>query len=461
MAINKIYESLASSLEDRVELCETPTLYARDFGNLIQRQPKILAHVRSEKDICDVLQIANAYKMPVSIRGSGHSCNGQTLTTGIVLVHHQVSEEITPISILEDGNVLCPSRLTWESLERTLNKHNRSCPVLTDHLETTIGGTLSVGGLGIRSIQYGAQIDQVLKLKLILPTGKAIWCSPEENVDLFRFSLGGLGVLGVIESVILKTIPYKPHSQPVIHDFCNSIDAVMKVEEAFKNFIETAEHTHNPDWMEMALVHSYFSPAFNPRIRHSHEFFLTDQNSSPSASITDYPFIKANATKAFSNTLQNYKNIWCDYLLLPEQALQFAKFICKIASATQFFSCPFCIYSLAVKRPAYAPSLPLHPAPLKNTLYISVGLYCGIEKNDSEAQMKVSEMQKIFSQLLDFCIVLGGRPYVWGEHCLTHALNQKIYGRDYDRLLQLKREHDPNNIISFPNLWLSTCHQVM
>jgi len=163
--------------------------FASDFGNLIIRQPIIVAQISCENDIREIFKIANAYKIPVAIRGKGHSSNGQTLTHGIVILNYQSHAKKGDVQFLNDGSVLVPTRITWQTLEETLNKQNRSFPVLTTQLKTTIGGTLSVGGIGVRSIKYGAQIDQVLKLKLILPTGESVWCSAEENNDLFQSSL--------------------------------------------------------------------------------------------------------------------------------------------------------------------------------------------------------------------------------------------------------------------------------
>lgn len=51
---------------------------------------------------------------------------------------------------------------------------------------------------------------------------------------------------------------------------------------------------------------------------------------------------------------------------------------------------------------------------------------------------------------LDKCLELGGRPYLYGWHELDAAGMRNLYGHDYDRFLELKRQHDPNNIIESP-----------
>ena len=46
--------------------------------------------------------------------------------------------------------------------------------IASQKASTSSGGTLSVGGYGVDSIVRGAQVDQVTRLRLILPDGTAV-----------------------------------------------------------------------------------------------------------------------------------------------------------------------------------------------------------------------------------------------------------------------------------------------
>ncbi|WNG52560.1 FAD-binding protein [Archangium minus] len=109
--------------------------------------------------------------------------------------------------MLEDGRAEATCRSRWKRVERTLAEAGRMFPILTTLLRTSVGGTLSVGGYGVRSFVDGAQVDQVERARLILPDGQAVWCSREENSELFRFALAGFGQIGVLERVVLRTVP--------------------------------------------------------------------------------------------------------------------------------------------------------------------------------------------------------------------------------------------------------------
>ncbi len=46
-------------------------------------------------------------------------------------------------------------------------------PVFTDYIELSIGGTLSLGGIGGTSYRYGVQVDNVLSLEVVTVMGSS------------------------------------------------------------------------------------------------------------------------------------------------------------------------------------------------------------------------------------------------------------------------------------------------
>jgi len=67
---------------------------------------------------------------------------------------------------------------TWRALlERTLAR-GLSPPTLTDYQDLSVGGTLSVGGIGGGGFRYGAQVDNVIALEVVTGEGRRMRCSP-------------------------------------------------------------------------------------------------------------------------------------------------------------------------------------------------------------------------------------------------------------------------------------------
>ncbi len=82
--------------------------------------------------------------------------------------------------------------------------------VLTNNLGVSLGGTLSVAGLGVASFRYGAQVDNVTQLEVVTGTGDIVICSPEENTDLFDMVRSGLSQFGIITKVHVQLRRAKP-----------------------------------------------------------------------------------------------------------------------------------------------------------------------------------------------------------------------------------------------------------
>jgi hypothetical protein len=86
-------------------------------------------------------------------------------------------------------------------------------PVLTNNLEVTVGGTLSMAGIGVASFRYGSQGDNVVEMDVVTGEGVVETCSPEKNDALFWGAIAGLGSFGIITRARLKLRRMKPMSR--------------------------------------------------------------------------------------------------------------------------------------------------------------------------------------------------------------------------------------------------------
>ena len=51
--------------------------------------------------------------------------------------------------------------------------------------DVTVGGTLSMAGIGVASYRYGVQADNVDELTVVTGTGELLTCSRERDAELF------------------------------------------------------------------------------------------------------------------------------------------------------------------------------------------------------------------------------------------------------------------------------------
>jgi FAD/FMN-containing dehydrogenase len=78
---------------------------------------------------------------------------------------------------------------------------------MPDAMMLSVGGTLSVGGMGETGYRFGAQVDHVRELDVVTGTGERVTCSSDREPELFAMALAGLGQCGIIVRARLGLVP--------------------------------------------------------------------------------------------------------------------------------------------------------------------------------------------------------------------------------------------------------------
>lgn len=167
---------------------------AQDYGDLVHHRPQAVLRPAGVAEISALLR-ENVLVVP---RGAGHSLGGQAQAPGGVVVDMTALDtvhEVRPDRVLVDAGA------KWSDVLRATLPRGLTPPVLTDYLELTVGGTLSVGGLGGASHHHGAQTDNVLALDVLTPSGELVTCGPTDRV------LAGKGRNGIIVRATLRLVP--------------------------------------------------------------------------------------------------------------------------------------------------------------------------------------------------------------------------------------------------------------
>jgi cytokinin dehydrogenase len=177
---------------------------ARDFGGTVSLEPRAVARPRSSGDVAAVVRHARELGVSVAARGAGHSTNGQAQVDDGIVIEMRALRHVHDV---RSDRVVVEAGATWsEVLDATLPM-GLTPPVLTDYLGLSVGGTLSVGGIGGTSYRYGAQVDNVLELEVVTGNGAIRTCSAVREPALFYAVLAGLGQCGVITRATLRLTP--------------------------------------------------------------------------------------------------------------------------------------------------------------------------------------------------------------------------------------------------------------
>ncbi|MDC0714744.1 FAD-binding protein [Stigmatella sp. ncwal1] len=186
---------------------------ADDFGHIVHRTPWAVLIPGSVEDIVKVVRFARRHRLKVAgTRGIGesHSTGGQAQVEAGVLIDMSALStihEITPTSAWVDAGV------RWIHLLQATLPLGKSPPTLTDFIDLSIGGTLSVGGIGGQAFRHGLQVDNVLELEVVTGRGERVRCSPVHRKPLFDSVRSGLGQFGIIVRARIRLVAVPPRAR--------------------------------------------------------------------------------------------------------------------------------------------------------------------------------------------------------------------------------------------------------
>ena len=174
-----------------------------DSGRIVARKPRVVAAPRSARDVLEIVRWANRTGSTVALRGKGHTQAGQSLTSGGVQIDMQGVDAIGPVDE-ERRTLRVQAGATWREVVGYLGPRGWMPVVLTNNLDTTVGGTLATGGVGQSSHLYGTQANNVDELEAVTGDGRVLRCSATENASLFDATRAGLGQFSVITEARIR-----------------------------------------------------------------------------------------------------------------------------------------------------------------------------------------------------------------------------------------------------------------
>ena len=189
------------------ELTTDPAVLAAaadDFGHLVHRTPVAVLRPGSVRDVVRMVRYANEHRIGVSVRGQGHSTDGQSQVQAGVVIDSRTLAEIHEI---RGDHAVVDAGVTWLDLAVATVARGLTPPVFTDYVELSVGGTLMAGGIGGTTQTYGMQVDTVLELEVVTGEGELVRCSPGRRRALFDSVLGSLGQLAIVVRAAVRLVP--------------------------------------------------------------------------------------------------------------------------------------------------------------------------------------------------------------------------------------------------------------
>ncbi|MDR0534907.1 MAG: FAD-binding protein [Puniceicoccales bacterium] len=216
MPYEKQTRELAAEIGAEQVRTDADSCFAASFDNSrFSFMPDAVVRPRGEDDVAATLRLANARRVPVTVRGAGSGCAGAAapLRGGWVLqlAHwRQISvDAAAAIATVQ------PGALTGD-IDAAAARHGLCYPPDPSSVKyCTIGGNIATNAGGLRAAKYGVCRDYVVALEGFLPTGEFVrwggavrkYASGYNMRDLW---IGSEGTLGVITKAVLKLLPRPP-----------------------------------------------------------------------------------------------------------------------------------------------------------------------------------------------------------------------------------------------------------
>jgi FAD/FMN-containing dehydrogenase len=219
----------------------------RVHNGLIDKRPTVVARCRDTADVVDAVRFARESDTEISVRGGGHNVAGRAVSDGAVMIDLQPMKGV----IVDPGTRTARAQggVTWTEYNRATHAYGLASTggVISS---TGIAGLTLGGGLGWLMGRYGMAIDNLRSVEVVTADGEIRTASADDDADLFWAVRGGGGNFGVASS-----FEYDVHPLSMIYGGLIAFDLpeVPRVGAFYRDF--TAE---NPDELTtfMALTHA-------------------------------------------------------------------------------------------------------------------------------------------------------------------------------------------------------------
>jgi FAD/FMN-containing dehydrogenase len=409
-------------------------------NGLIDRRPTLIARCRGAADVATALEFAREAQLEISVRGGGHSIAGRCVTDGGLMI--DLAEMKGMYVDPEAHTIRAQGGVIWSEFNRETAVHGLA--VTGGAVSTTgIAGLTLGGGLGWLMGVHGLAADNLHSVELVNADGAVLNVTAESDPDLFWALRGGGGNFGVATSLEYHLHPLREVVGGLIaHPF----EAAKDVLRFYREFTASVPDeltvfsglVYAPDSSDVrlaAFVVCHAGPAEQAEkdlapLRAFGEPLVAEVGPMP------YPVMNTLLDEGYPRGALNYwKSSFVSSLddeLIDVAIDQFA------ATPSPLNAILFEHFHGEVTRVGVGDTAVPHREEGYNLLLPSVWL------DPAETDANIAWTRATFDAF---------RPYAANRRWLNYFSDddgadavRAAYGPNYDRLVQVKRRHDPENV---------------
>jgi FAD/FMN-containing dehydrogenase len=171
------------------------------WNAMIERRPALIVRCAEAEDVPHAIRFAREHGLELSIRGGGHNIAGNALcdhglTIDFSTMRHVRVDPRNQRAYVEPGATLA-------DFDEAAQAHGLATPVGINSTTGIAGLTLG-GGFGWLTRKYGLTVDNLVSVEAVTAEGKRLRASETENADLFWALRGGGGNFAVVTKFEFK-----------------------------------------------------------------------------------------------------------------------------------------------------------------------------------------------------------------------------------------------------------------
>jgi len=181
---------------------------ARQIWNaMIDRRPAVIVQPADAADVGPAIQFARANALEISVRGAGHNIAGNAVCNGGMMIDFSNMRNVR-VDAGKKRATAGPGA-TLADLDNATQQHGLATPVGINSTTGIAGLTLG-GGFGWLTRKHGMTIDNLISAEVVTAGGKGLRASEKDNAELFWALRGGGGNFGVVTEFEFALHPVGP-----------------------------------------------------------------------------------------------------------------------------------------------------------------------------------------------------------------------------------------------------------